>query len=69
MHSFRQDVRYAIRMLLKKPAFTALAVLTLTLGISASVAIFSIMDGFFLRPLPGKNNEQLVVVAERQSTR
>src|SRR5579862_1670382 len=67
MHSFSQDVRYAIRMLLKRPAFTALAVLTLTLGISASVAIFSIMDGFFLRPLPGKNNDQLTVVAVRQS--
>ena len=69
MNSFSQDVRYAIRMLLKKPAFTALAVLTLTLGISASVAIFSIMDGFFLRPLPGKNNDQLVVVAARQAHR
>ncbi len=69
MNSFRQDLRYAVRMLLKKPAFTMLAVLTLTLGISASVAIFSIMDGFFLRPLPGKNNENLVVVAVRQSHR
>lgn len=54
MNSFRQDLRYAVRMLLKKPAFTMLAVLTLTLGISASVAIFSILDGFFLRRYPAR---------------
>jgi predicted permease len=52
-------------MLLKSPSFTVLAILTLALGIGASSAIFGVVNGFYLRPLPGKDNADLVVIAIR----
>src|SRR5437763_772845 len=59
-----QDIRFGLRMLRKNPGFTAAAVLALTLGIASTTAIFTVVDGVLLRPLPYPNAEQIVSVAQ-----
>src|SRR5262249_17989719 len=59
-----QDARFGLRMLLKNPGFTAVAIITMALGLGANTALFSVVNGVMLKSLPFKEPERLVFVQE-----
>src|SRR5262245_50847597 len=65
IEEFMQDVRLAVRSLLRSRSFTAVVLLTLTLGIGANTAIFSIVNGVILRPFSYPNPEQLMFLTTK----
>jgi len=64
MHALAQNLRFAIRQLRKAPGFTLTAILVLALGIGATTAIFSLVEGILLRPLPFSNPDGLVLLGD-----
>jgi predicted permease len=66
-HDAWQDLRYGIRSLMKAPGFTAVALFTVSLGVGATTAIFSVVNGVLLQPLPYPGSERIVSLVTRQA--
>ena len=66
METLMQDIRYGVRMLMRNPDLMIVAIITLALGIGANTAIFSMVDGILLRPLPVQDPAQITVLAYQQ---
>src|SRR4029079_6909371 len=65
MASWRNDFRHGVRMLAKSPAFAAIAILSLAIGIGANSAIFSVANALILRPLPYSNADRIAILWQR----
>jgi putative ABC transport system permease protein len=68
MRALTQDIRYALRTLTKTPAFTALAIITIALGVGANTAVFSMVNGVLLRRLPYAGNDRLIHITQPAAT-
>src|SRR5580700_9918691 len=64
MNGFRQDLRYALRQFVKTPGLTAIVVITIALGVGANSALFSVVNGVLLNPLPYPHPDQLITLHE-----
>jgi hypothetical protein len=65
VQTFLQDIRYGVRLFASQPAFTAVALLSLAIGIGANTAVFSVANALLLRPLPYADAERLVILWNR----
>jgi hypothetical protein len=68
METLWQDLRYAVRILAKRPGFTVIVILTLSLGIGANTAIFSLIYGILMRPFPYREPDRLVKIESVYTT-
>jgi macrolide transport system ATP-binding/permease protein len=68
MRNFAKDLRFALRTLAKNPGFAVIGIVTLALGMAVNTTIFSVVNGFLLRPLPVPHPEQITVLALKQSS-
>ena len=69
MNTLFQDLKYGLRMLAKNPGFTAVAVITLALGIGANTAIFTLVDAVMLKSLPVSNPKELYLLGDNGNWR
>src|SRR5580658_171421 len=68
MLNFWKDIQYAFRTLTKNPGFAIIGIVTLALGMAVNTTLFSVINGFLLRPLPVPHPEQITVLALQQSS-
>jgi len=68
MRNFLKDIRFALRTLAKNPGFAAIGIVTLALGMAVNTTVFSVVNGFLLRPLPVSHPEQITVLALKQAS-